>query len=169
MDQQELPSLRWTIPIGVIIAAAGFYFMLVPIGMVPPPEGYEAIRTPGWIIFCAGFVFVLAGVTVTLRAAAGTLRSDGDLAPNAPRWLRLTQYAAGVTIFACFGAIATWIAFGPGPRTFSASGPLLPSHPSELVGRTVFGIGAALTWLGMIVIAISGARKLFDRGKSQQP
>jgi hypothetical protein len=166
MDQQELPSLRWTIPIGVIIAAAGLYFVLVSIGMAPPPDGYEAVQTPGWIIFCAGLVFAFAGVTVALRGTVGALRSDGDLSLNAPRWLRLTQYAAGLTIFACFGAVATWIAFGPGPRTFSASGPLLPSHPSEMVGRTVFGIGAALTWLGMIVIAISGARKLFDHGKS---
>ena len=163
MDQPKVPSLRWTIPIGAIIAVAGLYFMLVAAGAVPPPQGYDAARTPGWIVLCAGLVFLCAGAVVALRGAAGTVKADGDIAADAPRWLRLTQYLAGLAIFACFGSVATWIAFGPGPRTFSASGPLLPSEPSEMVGRTVFAIGAVLTWLGLIVVAIAGGRKLFDR------
>ena len=34
-----------------------------------------------------------------------------------------------------------------------------------LVGRILFGLGAVLTWLCTIAIAVSGARKLFS-GKS---
>jgi hypothetical protein len=164
MAMHELPSLRWTIPIGAIIALIGLFFMVVSLGAAP--QGYATLPSPGWIVFCAGLIFLLCGGVIALRGAAGTLKPDGDLAPDAPRWLRLAQYLAGLAVFACFGAIATWIAFGPGPRTFSASGPFLPSQPSELLGRTVFGVGAVLTWLGMIALAVNGALKLFGRNKS---
>jgi len=124
----ETPSLRWVILIGTviapiligaIIAAAGLYFLLVSVELVPAPQGYAVLSSPLWIVFCGGLVFLLAGAVVALRGAAGTLKADGDLAPDAPRWLRLAQYLAGLAVFACFGAIATWIAFGPGPRIFS--------------------------------------------------
>ncbi len=42
---------------------------------------------------------------------------------------------------------------------------LLSPEANAMVGRSVFGIGAAITWIVTIAIAVSGARKLWS-GKS---
>jgi hypothetical protein len=63
-------------------------------------------------------------------------------------------------------AMASWVAFGPGSRTFSAVGPFFATRDAgETLGRIVFGIGATLTWIVLIALAIHGGRKLFGRGR----
>ena len=42
---------------------------------------------------------------------------------------------------------------------------LFSPEANAMVGRIVFGLGAVLTWLITITLAVSGARKLFS-GKS---
>jgi hypothetical protein len=56
-----------TIAIGAIAAAAGLYFVLVSLGVLPPP-GRKNPQTPLWIAFCAGLGFLLAGIAVVSRA-----------------------------------------------------------------------------------------------------
>ena len=39
----------------------------------------------------------------------------------------------------------------------------MPAWLNEPIGRTVFGTGAILTWIIVIVIAVTGARRLRGR------
>jgi hypothetical protein len=117
-------------------------------------------------VFCAGLAFLLAGIAVVTRAFAGDAALEGELPPTAPRWIRLTQYLVALATMGCLAAIGTWIAFGPGARAFSASGPFFGGGIGEAIGRTVFGIGAMVSWLGLIALARSGARQLFGGGKA---
>ena len=162
MPQLQQPLSRsTTVAIGAIAAAAGGYFILVSLGMVPPP-GRRNPHDPLWIVFCAGLAFLLGGLAVVNGALAGA--REGELPPNAPRWVRLTQYVMGLAITACLAATGTWIALGAGPRSFSMSGPLFDTTGvGEMIGRTAFGIGALITWLCLIALAINGAGKLFGR------
>ena len=162
MSQDEQPPSRsTTIGVGTLAAAAGLYFILVSFGVVPPP-GPRNPHDPLWIVFCAGLVFLLGGIAVVIRAFAGDAAQDGELPPSAPRWIHLTQYVVGVAVITCLAAIGTWIAFGAGTRSFSVSAPFFEtSGGGETLGRTVFGIGAAITWLCLIALAIDGARKIF--------
>ena len=158
-------SKSTTIAVGAIAALMGGYFILVSLGLLPPP-GHKNPKDPLWIVFCAGLAFLLGGVAVITRVFAGDLPADAELPPTAPRWVRVTQYLIALAVLACLAAIGTWIAFGSGPRAFSASGPFFGGSVGEAVGRTVFGIGAVITWLALIGIAKSGARKLLGRDKA---
>jgi hypothetical protein len=73
--------------------------------------------------------------------------------------LRLLSLAIVVSL----AAIGTWVAFGPGAREFSSPVPFLPVWLNERIGRTVFGAGAILTWIVVIVMVVTGARSLRGR------
>ena len=151
--------------VGAIAAAVGLYFVLVGAGALPVPGGPRNLHGPLWIVLCAGLAFLLGGAVVLLQGI-GRANQHGEFPANAPPWMRVVQYLAGLAIFACFGAIATWIAFGTGPRKFSGSLPGLDGAIGAGLGRTMFGIGAVIIWLGTIAVAVSGARKLLGRDRT---
>jgi hypothetical protein len=144
--------------IGMIAAGAGIFFMLVGLGVVPVPK--KSLHAPLWVVFCAGVPFFLGGGALLMHLAAGGKPDERDLPRNAPYWMRVAQYLAMLTIFAAFAVIGSWIAFGPGERAISMSMPFYSGPADELIGRTAFGIGAVITWLCTITVAVSGAKKL---------
>jgi hypothetical protein len=155
MSGQEPPSAATVAFIALAAGGAGLYFMLVGLGVAPAPSKQHA---PSWLVFAAGLVFFLGAVGIILPHIAGVKTNGRDLPPIAPRWLQVAQYLFTLSIFACFGAIGSWIAFGPGPRVFSGTVPV-----GAVVGRIMFGIGAVIVWLSFIAIAVSGWRRLFGR------
>jgi hypothetical protein len=85
--------------------------------------------------------------------------------PPGTSWsIRLVQYLLGLAIVSLMTAVFTWVAFGPGTRHFSTtvSLPFWSSTKAsgETFGRAAFGFGAALLWLFLIGVGISGARQL---------
>ena len=163
MDQtREPPTRRQTIVMGTIGAAVGLYFVLVSVGVAPSPGRANA---PMGVVLLAGLCFLLGGLAVVIPAAVtGQVRADGELPADAPHWLRLLQYLLGMIILASLAMVGTWVAFGAGERSFSISAPFVTSSGgSEMLGRTAFGIGAAVSWLCLIAVGISGWRKLIRR------
>jgi hypothetical protein len=152
--------------IGLIAGGAGLFFVLVGLGVVPPPGGKKALHAPLWVVFCAGLTFLLGGGAILLHLLSGAKPSDDDFPPDAPSWMRWVRYLAMVAIFASFAAIGTWVAFGPGERAFSVSTPFGSGPSHEWVGRIGFGIGAIITWLCTVAVAVAGARKLFPRERA---
>jgi hypothetical protein len=145
--------------VGAIAAAAGIYFMLVGFGVLPIPGGPRNLHGPLWVVFCAGLAFFLGGLAVFLQ---GVTRAErGELPAGSPHWLRAIHLLMGLTIFICFGAIASWIAFGPGARSFSGSFLFFSAEMNAIIGRAAFGIGAIIIWLCTIAFAVSSYRKLF--------
>jgi hypothetical protein len=161
MDQKS-PSRGTTIGLGAIVAAIGFYIVLVGLGVLPPPGRANA---PMWVVLLAGLCFLLGGLGVLIPAAVtGEVRSDGELPAGAPYWLRVLQYLLVLAIFAAFALIGSFVAFGPGIRSFGISAPFVSmSGDSEIFGRIAFGVGAIITWLCLILVAVSGWRKLVGR------
>jgi hypothetical protein len=151
-----------TIAVGAVAAAAGIYFMLVGTGVVPVPGGPRNLHAPLWVVFCAGLAFFLGGFSVLVQVYARG-DADGRLPADAPIWLPVLLYLIGVAIFASFALIATWIAFGDGPRQFSASFGGSKSGVGTGIGRIVFGISAVVMWMCTIGFAKSGLRKLRGR------
>jgi hypothetical protein len=163
MDQKP-PSHRTTIGLGAIFAAIGFFIVLVGFGVLPPPGKANA---PMWVVMLAGLCFLLGGLGVLIPAAVtGEARSDGELPAGAPYWLRVFQYLLVLALFADFAMIGSFVAFGPGTRSFSVSVPLVStSGGSEIFGRVAFGVGAIITWLCLILVAVGGWRKLTSRNR----
>ncbi|MGA9456140.1 MAG: hypothetical protein WBV43_11780 [Pseudolabrys sp.] len=58
--------------------------------------------------------------------------------------MRATQYLIGLCIFACFDAISSWIAFGPGERQFSGTFMFGDAATNAAIGRIAFGTGAVM-------------------------
>jgi len=78
------------------------------------------LHSPLWVLLCARAVFFFASAALVIQSF-GASTATGELPADAPRWLRILQYVIAVAIFGCFGAIASWIAFGPGERQFSGT------------------------------------------------
>jgi len=79
-----------------------------------------------------------------------------------PVWIATVYWLAGVLAAAGLAGIGTWVAFGGGTRAFSMSG-FISGPLNESIGRTVFGIGAIITWLLVVLMARAGAKKIFGK------
>jgi hypothetical protein len=146
---------------GLFVAAIGLFYILLAAGAIGSAAGRSG-QTPRWVGGCVGLVFLLGGAALILGfAITGDARTDGDLPPGTPQWLRLTQYLLGLGIVGSMAAIASWVAFGPGPRTFSTTIPSLGrGHANEIVGRVAFGFGATLMWIFFVVFAVVSVWRL---------
>lgn len=146
---------------GLLAAGMGMFVMLVGLGVVPvkprPGDG------PMWIVTAAGMMFLLAGVSIAVGAIQGVPES-GELPEDTNWWFRLFYYVLGLVIACALAAIGSWVAFGPGERFFGGPGMfLLSREANNMFGRIAFGFGAVLSWLCLLGLAISGARRLFQR------
>ena len=158
------PPQKKLIVVGTLAGAAGLYFLLVGAGLLPIPGGPKNVHGPLWLVLCAGLAFFLAGVAIVLLAFGGA-NDQGEFPADTPAWFRVVQYLIGLAIFASFGAIGSWVAFGPGERVFSGSFLFFSAETNAQIGRTVFGIGAVIVWLCTLAFAVAGARKLLQRNR----
>lgn len=150
---------RGVIAIGAVVAAGGFYFMLVGLAIVPPPSHSEA---PGWVAFCCGLAFFAAGLSVLMRGALGLSDTVREIPADAPWALKTIYWLCGVIAAASLAGVGTWVAFGPGTRHFTLSG-AIGGPVGEGIGRTMFGIGAILAWLIVAALAHASAKKIFGK------
>lgn len=121
---------------GLMCTAIGGFIMIMA-GFDPDDSRFHA---PRWVAAAAGATFLLAGVAVI---KSGRSSSDGT-----PRENSLGYGFILALLLTCFGAVASWVAFGPGEREFqgevSLGTGLLPFDVGDLVGRIVFSPGALL-------------------------
>jgi hypothetical protein len=164
-DQSPVQASRQASPhevigVGIAFSAAGLYFMLGAAGYLPMPE----TNGPTFIVFCAGLAFAFAGLTCMVRARAGMTDSQSEVPDSAPRWTKVSYRMLAIGAAGALATIGTWIAIGSGPRAFSLSAPLAEMQTAgEMVGRTVFGLGAVIVWIYVIALTVGTVRKLFDR------
>lgn len=126
---------------------AGFATIAVAMGWISFPP--QALQVPRWVVVLIGVAFGATG-----------------FAPIATRVGRYTwvSQAAAIVAFASLTAIVNWVAFGPGPRQFSGGmsvGGFAISNPSsaEISGRVMFGIGAVVLDLIVLVVLTSRLRR----------
>jgi hypothetical protein len=152
--------------VGVAFSMAGLYFMLGAAGYLPMPE----TDGPAFIVFAAGLAFAFAGLTCMVRARAGMLSMESAVPDSAPRWTNVSYRVLAIGAAGALATIGTWVAIGSGPRAFSLSAPLVEMQTTgELIGRTVFGLGAVIAWIYVIALTVGIVRRLFDRASSVIP
>src|SRR4051812_11418012 len=151
------------IGVGVAFAAAGVYLMLGAAGYVPMPEG-NSPNAPAYIGFCAGAAFLFAGLTCMVRARAGMLNMETEIPDSAPRWMQVSYRVLAIGAAGALATIGTYVAISSGPRAFSLSTSLVEMQTTgEVLGRTVFALGAVIVWIIVIALTVGTVRKLFDR------
>jgi hypothetical protein len=147
--------------LAAVAAAVGAYFFAVGARLLPIPGGPANLHGPLWLILCAGLAFFLAGLAIAIQTL-GHANAGGELPAEAPRWMRVAQYLIALAIFVCFGAIGSWIAFGPGERQFSGTFMFGDPATNAIIGRAVFGVGAIMIWLCTAAMVAFGIRKFFN-------
>jgi hypothetical protein len=142
--------------VGLLVMAFGVFTILGAFGVVPVTVAPD-LRGSEWVIVCAGVSILLIGLAFIVGLTA---RSSTWISLR----IQLIQYLIGLGIVGLFTGVFTWIAVGPGPRHFAMAIaiPFMTSRSqgSEIPGRIMFGFGAALLWLMLIGVGVSGARKL---------
>jgi hypothetical protein len=153
-------SPRAGVVLGGVFVAMGLLVICIAAGLFARPE--TPVEAPRWVGVCAGLMFALVGVACIVGfGVAGGAAPDGDLPPDTPFGVRLTQYLLGLAIVILLAAIFSWVAFGPGPRQFAMVIPFLGrSVASETVGRVAFGFGAALICTFLVAFGVVGLRRL---------
>jgi uncharacterized membrane protein YedE/YeeE len=152
---------RQLLAIGAVCAAGGVYFILVGLGLMPPPS---KINGPRWLSSCLGLVFLAGGAMVLVRGWLGVADSQ-ELPDDAPRALIALQWIAVVACCAGLATAGTWVAFGEGERHFVLPLPVWGSL-AEYLGRAAFGLGALLAWLVAALMARQGVKKVFGGKQS---
>lgn len=119
----------------ILLALLCAFFGVQAIALALLGDG-SRLQAPRWVVVGAGAVFLLAGLAIVTRGM--------------PR----VGAVVNAIILTAFGAVVTWVSFGPGERQFSSttSLPLLSfSGPSpELLGR----LCTAPFAIGLDVLAI---------------
>ena len=160
MADLNTPPPGWAlIALGVLTAAAGVYFGLVGLETLPPPS---KINGPMWLSLFVGLVFFSGGVAVIVSGATGAYDRAGELPADTPVWVASVYWLSSVLTATGLACIGTWVAFGAGSRHFSMSG-FFTGSLGEGIGRTVFGIGAIITWLLVVVMTHRGAKNIFGK------
>ena len=156
-----MPSSSWIrIVVGVLTAAVGTLPLLAAFNIIPsrPPHASDA---PAWIGAAIGPAFFLAGIVSIVNGLAGAGDSSGELSATAPRALRGLYNSMGAVITVLLAMMLTWVAFGPGERSFSVSGgdavSVVVSGGSQIMGRVAFGFVAILAWLLVGGVMVSAA------------
>ena len=143
------------IGVGIAFSAAGLYVMLGTAGYVPMPES----NSPAFIGFCAGAAFLFAGLTCMVRAHAGILNIE-----SVPRRTPVSYRMLAIGATGALAIIGTFVAIGSGPRAFNLSAPFVEMQAAgDVVGRSVFGLGAVIVAIYVIALTVGTVRKLFDR------
>jgi hypothetical protein len=163
-DQPGILSRREASPhevagLAIALSLAGLYFMLGSFGVLPMPDA----DGPAFLVFAAGAAFLFAGLYCL--GCARTEMTDNQTAPTeaSSGWIRLSYQALGIGVLGAFATIGTWVAIGSGTHAFSVSSPFVSMQTAgDLVGRTVFGLGAVIVWICVIALTVSTVRKLFS-------
>lgn len=165
-DQPGNLSVREASPhevagLGIALSLAGLYFMLGSLGVLPMPDA----DGPAFLVFAAGAAFLFAGLFCL--GCARTEMTDHQTPPieAAPGWVALSYQALSIGVLGAVATVGTWAAINSGPHTFSASSQFVSAQTTgDLIGRTVFGLGAVIVWICVIALTVSTVRKLFNRG-----
>jgi hypothetical protein len=160
MRTQQTTSPADLYGIGIAFTAAGLYFALAGWGALPMPG--EAESSP-FIIVCAGLAFLLAGMIAIVQASASGRNREP---PPDARWTQATSRALAIGAAGAMATIGTWVAISLGPHAFGISGPFAGMHTTgELIGRSVFALGATIVWIYVIALTVGTVRKFFDRSR----
>ena len=164
-DQSPIQAPRQATPnevigVGLAFSATGLYFMLGAAGVLPMPE----TNSPWVIVFCAGLAFLFAGLTCMVRARTGILNIEREAPTGVPRSTKVSVRMLAIGAAGALAIVGTWIAIGSGPHAIGLGAPFIGAQSTgEIIGRTVFGLGAVIVLIALFALTVGTVRKLFDR------
>ncbi len=163
-DVEQGPAGSWLL-LGLLSTIMGAAILLVAFGVIAMPEG--GANAPPWVIGLAGSVFLVMGL-YSVALAVLSWRDPG-LAERIVRGeaFNMASWLVGLFAVAVFFTLSAWIAWGPGPRSFTgtvgAGSVGVGGIVGESMGRAVFGVSAVTTGLVGVWMLMWGIRRLSRR------
>lgn len=155
--------MKAAIFLGLIGVAIGLFAILLSVGLLgsapssKPPEN-------SWLGVAFGIAFLFAGTSAIIQAvAARGYPTTTELPASSPTWLRSLHTLLGLGAIISVGTMFTWVAIGPGKRTFTGSGAIF----GETVGRIAFGIGAMVFWIALAAFVFAKLSRLVRSAKGK--
>ena len=159
---EKLESPWVFVGIGLLGIAIGAAIIASVTGLLP----VQARLQPGvtnWIVICAGIVFAGIGGVFALTGFSAT-KIGSRVRARVPILFRLLNFLVAVAALGSLATIASFAAFGPGPRAFTFTLPFVGQVlGAELIGRFFFGAMALLLWGVIAVFAWFGVRGVLEK------
>jgi hypothetical protein len=167
MEQKTAPPLVF-VGIGLLGIAIGAAIVLTQTSILPVRQELGAGVT-SWIVVCAGIVFAGIGGVFALTGFSGT-GIGSRIQQQVPILFRVLNFLVAVAALVALATIASFAAFGPGPREFSFTVPFLGQLPgAEWIGRIFFGAAALLLWGVIAVFVWFGVRGEQSKKQDNHP
>jgi len=166
MARQLCSGDKSTIACGLLAASMGLFYLALSLGAIHvggrPPTQESTI-----VGFSVGLAFLAGGLAVVIQTIEGvTAGADGSFSPGTSAWVRWSLHGLALIVTVCLAAIGLWVAFGPGPRQFSTNIPFISARISETLGRAVFGFGAILICLVLLIVIFEAALRWYRQAKA---
>ena len=159
---EKLGSPLVFVGIGLLGIAIGTAIILSVTGVLPV-QGRLQPGVTNWIVVCAGIVFAGIGSVFALTGFSAT-KIGSRVQARAPVLFRLLNFLVAAAALGSLATIASFAAFGPGPRAFTFTLPLVGEVlGAELIGRIFFGAIALLLWGVIAVFLWFGVKGLAGR------
>jgi hypothetical protein len=144
-----------------VFLLAGTFVCLVALEWIEVDPA--SIHAPRWVLGVCGGMFALTGLAIFYYAVVNAL-GRGPGSETDENAFPVVGWLLGLVISGGLAVVASWVAFGPGERTFTGSvgvGGIGAGGPaSESAGRWVFGIGAVMTGAFTLWGLVYGVRRL---------
>lgn len=153
MKQDKLANPWLFVAIGLLGVAIGTAIVLTQTSVLPVRQRL-GVGATSWIVVCAGIVFAGIGSVFALTGFSQT-GPGSALNKKVPALFRVLNFLAATTGLVSLATIASFAAFGPGPRAFAFTIPLIGQiFGAETLGRIFFGAIALILWgvIGMFVL-----------------
>lgn len=143
---------------GALLSLFGIVVSLIGLGVIPAQASQQ--NSPGFIIVCAGLIFILGGYAVINMY--NSPQGPNQLSQKA----KLTQDILALGIVGLLCVISAWVSFGPGTRQFTESSGLNSPgvSTSSQNGRIAFGVGFFL----LLIFFIYGCKRVWQDFKNKQ-
>jgi hypothetical protein len=167
MEEKVAPPLVF-VGIGLLGIAIGTAIILTQTSLLPVQQKLGPGVT-SWIVVCAGTVFAGIGGVFALSGFSGTAIGS-RMQQRVPILFRVLNFLVAVAGLVALATIASFAAFGPGPREFSFTVPFFGQLPgTEWIGRIFFGAAALLLWGVVAVFVWFGLSGLPDKKQDNLP
>jgi hypothetical protein len=159
---EKLGSPWIFVGVGLLGIAIGIAIILAVTGVLPV-QGQLQPGVTNWIVVCAGIVFAGIGGVFALTGFSGT-KIGSRVHARAPRLFGVLNFWIAVVTLCALATIASFAAFGPGPRAFILTLPFAGEvSGAEVIGRIFFGAIALLLWGVIAVFLWFGVRVAVGR------
>ena len=158
MKEQKLANPWIFVGVGLLGVAIGTAIILTQTSVLPVRQRL-GVGVTSWIVVCAGIVFAGIGSVFALTGFSQT-GPGSALQKRVPALFRVLNFLAATIGLVSLATIASFAAFGPGPRAFTFTLPLIGQiFGAEMLGRIFFGAIALLLWSVIAVFVWLGVKK----------